>query len=304
MKTKRHHLFTALALLVLATLNVQFAIACAQGTAFTYQGRLNDGASAASGKTYGMVFYLYDAPTNGNQLGNLGIVSVTVSHGLFTLPLDFGNVFDGNPRWLEISVQKNGGGFTKLNPRQPVMPAPSALFAPAAGLAAFATTAAGAKAVAGTNLNGVFRLTQLPGAVVTNSQSRLTLAGVFTGNGGGITNVPGAVPWFVSADNVKAVPNTGYLLTNASLTMVTLPPTSALHVGDIVRVTDTGAGGWELLQNGGQSVLGNSGAYPLPATTVGSSGYLSGLQDSAVTVEYIGNSQFVRVNAQGVISVH
>src|ERR1035438_8617327 len=144
MKTKRHHLFTALALLVLATLNVQFAIACAQGTAFTYQGRLNDGASAASGKTYGMVFYLYDAPTNGNQLGNLGIVSVTVSHGLFTLPLDFGNVFDGNPRWLEISVQKNGGGFTTLNPRQSVTPAPSALFAPAAGLAAGAKRADGA----------------------------------------------------------------------------------------------------------------------------------------------------------------
>src|SRR5258708_7404117 len=80
----------------------------AQGTVFTYQGRLNDSGQPANGTNYGMVFYLYDAPTNGNLLGNLGIVSVTVSNGLFTVPLDFGNEFDGAPRWLQISIQKNG----------------------------------------------------------------------------------------------------------------------------------------------------------------------------------------------------
>jgi hypothetical protein len=111
----------------------------AQTTVFTYQGRLSDGANPANG-SYGMLFYLYDAPTNGTQLGNLGLVSVPVSNGLFTAQLDFGiTAFDGNARWLEIAVQTNGAvSFTPLTPRQPVTPTPYALFAPTA---ATATTA-------------------------------------------------------------------------------------------------------------------------------------------------------------------
>jgi hypothetical protein len=112
MNTKFNRLFIMLA--SLACINQ----AAAQGTAFAYQGQLMDGGSPANGTNYGMVFYLYDAPTNGNLLGNEGIVSVTVSNGLFTVPLDFGNVFDGNARWLEITVQKNGGSFTTLAPRR------------------------------------------------------------------------------------------------------------------------------------------------------------------------------------------
>src|ERR1700723_846769 len=85
--------------------------AAAQGTVFTYQGQLTDGSQPANGTNYGMVYYLYNVPTGGTALGNLGIASITVSNGLFTTPLDFGSQFDGTPRWLEISVQKNGGGF-------------------------------------------------------------------------------------------------------------------------------------------------------------------------------------------------
>jgi hypothetical protein len=73
------------------------------GNTFTYQGRLSDNGQPASGD-YGMVFYLYDAPTNGNQLGNLGIVSVPVSNGLFNVTLDFGATFDGNPTALPRSL--------------------------------------------------------------------------------------------------------------------------------------------------------------------------------------------------------
>src|ERR1039457_3361798 len=118
MKTKTLNLLLALA--ILGGINH----AAAQGTAFTYNGRLNDNGNPANGTNYGMVFYLYDAPTNGNLKGNLGIVSVTVSNGLFTVPLSFGSVFDGNPRWLEITVQKNGGAFTTLTPRQQITPTP------------------------------------------------------------------------------------------------------------------------------------------------------------------------------------
>src|SRR5215813_1308207 len=104
-------------------------IALGQGTVFTYQGRLSDGGLPANGTNYGMVFYLYDAATNGNLLGNLGVPSISVTNGVFTTALDFGGVFSGGPRWLEIAVQKNGGGFTTLTPRQSLTPAPYAMTA-------------------------------------------------------------------------------------------------------------------------------------------------------------------------------
>ena len=40
-----------------------------QTTAFTYQGQLRDGGTNANG-AYSMVFKLYDAGTNGNQIGS------------------------------------------------------------------------------------------------------------------------------------------------------------------------------------------------------------------------------------------
>ena len=102
----------------------------AQGSVFTYQGRLLDGGSPANGTNYGMVFYLFDASTNGTQLGSLGIPSVAISNGLFTVNLSFGaTAFHGSNRWLEITVQKNGGAFTTLTPRQQITPAPYAITA-------------------------------------------------------------------------------------------------------------------------------------------------------------------------------
>jgi hypothetical protein len=77
-----------------------------------------------------MVFYLYDAATNGTQLGNVGIPTVSVSNGLFTVNLSFGTTaFNGSNRWLEVTVQKNGGAFSTLTPRQQITPAPYAITA-------------------------------------------------------------------------------------------------------------------------------------------------------------------------------
>jgi hypothetical protein len=171
-----------LALALPAMINLHLSTLHAQGTVFTYQGRLNDGGQPANGTNYGMVFYLYDMPTNGTLLGNQGIASVTVSNGLFTVPLNFGSVFDGNPRWLEITVQINGGSSTTLNPRQQLTPAPYAIMAGSAS-----------------NLLGTLPVTQLSGAVslanlptmllVTNGQSGVNLTGTFSGNGAGVTNL-------------------------------------------------------------------------------------------------------------------
>lgn len=102
----------------------------AQGTAFTYQGRLNDGTNPATG-TYDLQFAVYDALTSGGQQGvSVTNAAVGVTNGLFTVTLDFGGQFPGAARWLEIAVRTNGAAiFTTLAPRQKLTPTPYAITA-------------------------------------------------------------------------------------------------------------------------------------------------------------------------------
>jgi hypothetical protein len=108
----------------------------ALATTFTYQGRLTDGGSPANG-TYDLRFILYDAESGGSQVGTtVTRDDVVVANGLFSVDLDFGaNAFQGAARWLEIAVRPgtSTGTYTVLSPRQPVSPAPYALFAATAG---------------------------------------------------------------------------------------------------------------------------------------------------------------------------
>src|SRR6266550_3507881 len=116
---------------VLAFASVQLS-AAPLGTAFTYQGRLTDGANPANGR-YDLQFSIYDGLSLGNQIGSVVTnLAVTVSNGLFTVNLDFGaNIFTGNAFWLAIGVRSNGvaANFTPLDPRQPLTPTPNALYA-------------------------------------------------------------------------------------------------------------------------------------------------------------------------------
>jgi len=102
----------------------------AQGTGFTYQGRLVHGGDAANG-LYEMSFALYDAATNGNAVGTpVAVAPVPVSNGLFTAALDFGaNAFTGAARWLEIAVTvfDSDQPVVTLAPRQQFTPVPYAL---------------------------------------------------------------------------------------------------------------------------------------------------------------------------------
>jgi hypothetical protein len=101
------------------------------GTGFTYQGKLIDGGVPANG-AYDLNFNLFDALSSGSQVGStIAKRSEIVSNGLFTVQLDFGNVFNGTALYLEISVRLSsiGGAFTTLTPRQPMSPTPYALFA-------------------------------------------------------------------------------------------------------------------------------------------------------------------------------
>ncbi|MDO8630830.1 MAG: hypothetical protein Q7R41_10085 [Phycisphaerales bacterium] len=110
-------------------------------TAFTYQGQLKAGGAPFDG-TADFVFTLWDAagsgnpPTGGTQVGDVQpIIALPVTAGLFTVTLNAGgefgaNAFNGNARWLDITVRNPaGGGFITLAPRQPLTAAPYALSA-------------------------------------------------------------------------------------------------------------------------------------------------------------------------------
>ncbi len=194
-KIPGHCLFTRLggasraawvALAILAGLHQ----AAAQGTAFTYQGRLDNGTNPANG-SYDLTFALYNASTGGSLVaGPLTNLDVDVSNGLFTVTEDFGAVYNGTAYWLQIGVRTNGGStFTALTPLQELTPAP------------YAVTAE--------NVTGTIPLSQLPAtvALLSDAGAENFFAGQSAGNatlsGSGNTGVgDGALPNNTSgADN-------------------------------------------------------------------------------------------------------
>src|ERR1017187_6244598 len=244
---KKHSLF----LLALVLLGVSDNL-LAQGTAFTYQGQLQNNTSPANGN-YDFSFALFNnnSTNSGQVAATLIDTNVGVTNGLFTVTLDFGSVFTGNTYWLSIAVRTNSGSsFTALNPLQELTPTPYAIYAPYAG------SAASANAVAATNITGGITLAQLPSSVVTNNQVNLNLSGTFSGNGTGLTNTRGTVFWQASSmATIQAQPNSGYLLTNTQQLTLTLP--ASPNVGDVVQVVGVGSGGWMLAQNVGQWISGS-----------------------------------------------
>jgi hypothetical protein len=168
MKSMLQRLF--ITLVMLSTLNSQLSTLHAQGTAFTYQGRLNNGGGAANG-SYDLAFTLFATNTSGVAIaGPVTNTAVGVTNGLFTTTVDFGDAFTGASNWLEIAVSTNAANnFTTLAPRQQLTPVP------------YAITAA--------NVSGTISAAQLPAAVVTNGASGVSFSGTFTGNGTGLTTV-------------------------------------------------------------------------------------------------------------------
>jgi hypothetical protein len=173
MKTDlRNAVLTALLSLLLS------AQVFAQGTAFTYQGRLNASGVAANG-SYDLQFTVYDSSGAANVVaGPLTGSGVAVSNGLFTVTLDFGTgVFTGPARWLQIAVRTNGAvTFTNLSPRQALTPSPYAIHA---GTASNVVNGAVVKSL--NNLRD--NVTLAAGANVTLTPSGNTLTIASTGGG-------------------------------------------------------------------------------------------------------------------------
>ena len=105
-------------------LAVGVAQADPQSTSFTYQGILTANDAPAN-TTVDLTFALFDAQTNGNQVGTTqSILQFPVVNGRFTVDLDFPGAFAGTQLWLEVTV----GGQTML-PRQAVNAVPVAQYA-------------------------------------------------------------------------------------------------------------------------------------------------------------------------------
>jgi microcystin-dependent protein len=136
-KTQDIHVLTLL-LLTLASISV-----FGQTTAFNYTGYLLDGTNAVTGGN-DLQFTLYTAPSGGLPVaGSLTLTNQPVNNGVFVVALDFGDVFDGSARWLEIGTRPGGSAnsFTNTFPRQSITATPYATFAnngkPVGGVIAF-----------------------------------------------------------------------------------------------------------------------------------------------------------------------
>lgn len=96
----------------------------AQDTTITYQGQLMQAGVPYTGDA-DLTFRLYDQATEGTEVATaISEVDWPVVDGLFQVTLDFGPVFDGTARFLEVEVE----GFA-LSPRQAVRAAPVAVYA-------------------------------------------------------------------------------------------------------------------------------------------------------------------------------
>jgi hypothetical protein len=187
MKNKTCYSVVVPVLLALMALDARFGTARAQGTGFTYNGRLNANGGPANGN-YDLTFTLFTASSGGTPAaGPLTNAATVLSNGLFTVTLDFGTgVFDGTGYWLGIGVRTNGsGGFTTLSPRQQVTPVPYAIFA---GTASNVVPGLVVQSLNG--LKGNLTLAAGTNVTITPSGNTLTIAspgaggsGLWSGNG-------------------------------------------------------------------------------------------------------------------------
>jgi len=97
----------------------------------TYHGRLLQNGNAVTGN-YDFWFVLCDAENGGNVIELMEKRNVSVSGGVFSAELNFGQAaaWNGDERWLEVQVRRAGSGnYTFLTPRQKITEVPYASLA-------------------------------------------------------------------------------------------------------------------------------------------------------------------------------
>jgi hypothetical protein len=274
----------------------------AQGTAFTYQGRLNTNGSPANG-LYDFRFKLYFDSLGNTQVGEAFATNgIPTTNGLFVAGVEFGaGIFTGTNYWLEVDVRTNGAtSYTVLTPLQPVTPTPYAIYANTAS-----------------NLSGTLPASQLSGSLssaqlggtysnavkFTNAADTFsgTFSGSFTGSGSGLADV-----WHTGG-NLGTAAGTNFLGTtdnqplelhvNATRVLRLEPDSRGLSAGNVIggyisnAVIQPGSGS-DVIAGGGYSggpnvIYSNSSGVFIGAGSVNSVG--PNVNDSVIAGGY-GNS--------------
>ena len=280
-------------------------VASAQTVPLTihYQGYLTSSTGVPVNAPTSITFRLYDTQGAPAALWTETHAAVPAANGNFSVmlgsvqPLDL-PLFD-TARWLGVQA----AGDAEMAPRQALGAAPFAI--QAQSLASGAT-------VQGSQITGSITTATVPGSQITGTISGAT--------------VPGAAPWVtVSGASQQAVSNTAYLVTGATPVTITLPAAPA--VGDIVKVSSPSAGGFTLVPNAGQMIVGATVLWatwtahesPRPWQSVASSAdgtklvavvsvgqiyttritTLTGGLHSSAELVYAGNGQWIVVSQQG-----
>lgn len=186
------------------------------GNAFTFQGHLkHNGAPLNDSADFR--FTLHDAATLGNPVGApVAASNISVADGLFTVVLDFGTApFGGEARWLEIEVRTphdptDTAPFSTLSPRQPITPAPFALWTKTAGTVAWAGLTGVPADIADGDDDTLAGLSCADGQVAkwNTATAQWECAEDDAGGAGGFTNMvvfstPGTTSWTVPAGVTK-----------------------------------------------------------------------------------------------------
>lgn len=194
--------------LLLGALLAGSASAAPLGTAFNYQGRLEQNGQPAPNGIYQLVVALFAAETGGTPLVTNAVAAVPVTNGLFSASLDFGaGWFTGDERWLEVQVRTNDAGatYSLLSPRLRLAPTPNAIYASTAG-----SVASGAIGASQLGTIGV----PSPGQVLGYNGSSLVWQSAGSGSG----------PWLLSGANTY--------FTGGNVGIGTANPGRLLQLGD------------------------------------------------------------------------
>lgn len=282
------------------------SFAAAAQTSFTYQGKLESAGAPAHGSA-DFKFRLYSAATNGALIGTeLQKAAVSVSHGTFSVDLDFGDAafLPGASRWLEIDVRSpaGSGSYTTISPRAAVNPTPLAQ-----GLAGFAMTRAGSQSLDQNQWDGFWSFSLTDRLDITSTWESFTASktGALTGvalDGYGLVN---GNP---SAMTVKIHSGVGVGGPVIGTAVVSVPQgqTGGIPVASFPNVTVTAGSKYTIEPTGTVFLVKSSGdiagaqpgpttanrfvfrTYVTPEATIAAKSSKAAFADAAATVDWSG----------------
>lgn len=200
--------------------------------ALTYQGRLESAGTPANG-AHDMQFQLFTQADGGSQIGpTVCLDGVPLTDGLFTVSLDFGDVFDGSKRFLQVSLRADttadncaSGAFSSLSPRQSITAVPYAL--KVAGLDGFSLDASDGSPADALYVNSAGNV----GIGTVSPAQRLSVVGTVQSTSGGFMFPDGSVQVAAAGSSQWSVSGTHIFNTNSgNVGIGTNSPTRKLEV--------------------------------------------------------------------------